>query len=70
MFIEGYGITTVASIGMLLNLIGMALFITEKKQNVFNLLLSSLLIFDTLFLGFNLIKSVESELILELVLHI
>ena len=60
-YIEGYGITTVASIGIILNLVGLAFLITERKTRMFNLLLSSLLIFDTLFLGFNLIKSVGTH---------
>ena len=60
-FIERYGITTVASLGILLNLIGVAFLIAERRKSVFNLLLSTLLIFDTLFLVFNLIKSVGTH---------
>ena len=42
----------------------MAFLIMERKDKMFNLLLAALLIFDTLFLGFNLIKSVGTHFVI------
>ena len=63
-WIEGFVITPMASVGILLNIFGLVLLLTERRrEKMFNLLLSTLLIFDTLFLCFNLIKSVATNLI-------
>ena len=64
LLIESYGITIVTSFGILLNIIGLAFLIAERRDKMFNLLLSTLLIFDTLFLGFNLIKSVGTHFVI------
>ena len=60
----GYGITVIASCGIILNILGILILFKEKgRQRIFNYLLSSLLIFDTLFLFFSLAKSVATHFI-------
>jgi len=56
------GIPAVASCGIILNVLGfILLFIERKRENMFNLLLSALYMFDTFFLCFTLIKSIASN---------
>ena len=61
---DGYGITCLAACGIILNILGLILlFGKSKRKKMFNLLLSALLLFDTLFLTFNLLKSVANHFI-------
>ena len=55
---DGYGITILGSCGVIMNISGLIMIFKEKNSHrMFNLLLSTLLIFDTLFLSFNVFYS-------------
>ena len=62
--VDGYLTTLVALCGMILNIAGLRSLLSGKRhENWFNLLLSALLIFDTMFCLFSFMISVETNLI-------
>ena len=62
--INGYTVTFVASFGLILNLVGILFLLTgSRREKLFNLLLSTLLVFDTLFLLFGISRSVQNHFV-------
>ena len=62
--INGYAVTIIAAIGLILNMIGMFFLSTgPRRGRIFSLLVSSLLGFDAIFLLFEIFKSLEFWLI-------
>ena len=59
LYIEGYGVTTIGALGIILNVIGIVDLLQRKNRKIFfNLLLASQLVFDSLLLATFLTKSV------------
>ena len=64
LILDGYCLTAIASVGITLNTIGLIHLLTKgRKEKMFNLLLSALLVFDTLFLVCSLIISIGTNFI-------
>ena len=62
--INGYAVTIIAAIGLILNMIGIFFLSTgPRRGRIFSLLVSSLLGFDAIFLLFEIFKSLEFWLI-------
>ena len=64
LLIDGYAILIVALIGIILNALGIRLLSTKsKRKKMFNMLLSTLLVFDTFFLTFKILTSLQKHFI-------
>ena len=61
--IDGYAVSIVAAIGIALNIFGICFLSKPRRRKVYSLLLSSLLVFDAIFLLLELLKSIESHFI-------
>ena len=65
LIIDGFAISIVASIGIIINMIGTFRLLSTRSERtkMYNLLLSSILIFDTFFLGFQILRTVQTYFI-------
>ena len=64
LLIGGYAIPIAALMGIILNAIGIGLLSTRsKRKKLFNMLLSTLLVFDTFFLVFQILRSLQIHFI-------
>ena len=61
--IDGYAVSIVAAIGIALNIFGICFLSKPRRRKVYSLLLSSLLVFDAIFLLLELLKSIECHFI-------
>ena len=62
--IDGYSVSVIATVGIALNIFGIYfLSNVPRRRNIYNLILSSVLVFDAIFLLLELLKSIECHFI-------